>query len=198
MIAGSWDDASVINPCWGDARIISDSWVDQLLLDADCDDAQAIMAARFTMIDQLIVDAEYADIRTITLARFTMTAFNNNLKPIVRGDSRTIERTFTGLPTGHTLDKAWLTVKASLAANDPGLFQIEITTTATSAGQITDASTSDGQVAMYFNVSGTNSSAATAEAEYFYDIQVRTTTGNIHTLVMGIVTFPEGVTAASS
>lgn len=175
IITGTWDDVDAVNPCWGDSQIVSDNW-----------------------IDQLILDAEYADIRTIYLARFTMTAFNNNLKPIVRGDFRCVERTFTGLPSGHTIDKAWLTVKPSLAAGDPGLFQIEITTTATSAGQITDASSSDGQVAMFFNISGTNSAAATGGAEYFYDIQVRTTTGAIHTLAMGTVTFPDGVTAASS
>lgn len=127
-----------------------------------------------------------------------MTAFNNNLKPIVRGDFRCVERTFTGLPSGHTIDKAWLTVKPSLAVGDPGLFQIEITTTATSSGQITDASSSDGQIAMFFNISSTNSSAATGGATYFYDIQVRTTTSGIHTLAMGTVTFFDGVTSSTT
>jgi hypothetical protein len=163
-------DVETIDPQWVDIHVIAPIWNDTLAV--GCTD--------------------WADIRTVYLARLHMTAFNNNLKPIVRGDFRCVERTFTGLPSGHTIDKAWLTVKPSLAAGDPGLFQIEITTSATSSGQITDASSSDGQIAMFFNISSTNSAAATGGATYFYDIQVRTTTSGIHTLAMGTVTFFDG------
>ena len=169
-------DVETINPQWVDVHVVAPVWNDTLAV--GCTD--------------------WADIRTVYLARFTMTAFNNNLKPIVRGDFRCVERTFTGLPSGHTIDQAWLTVKPSLTAGDPGLFQIEITTSATSDGQITDASSSDGQIAMFFNISSANSLAATGGATYFYDIQVRTTTNGIHTLVMGTVTFFDGVTSSTT
>ena len=149
--------------------------------------------------DAVIIDPEFVDSEVISPSRFGMTAFNNSLKPIVRGDTRKVERTFTGLPTGITINKAWLTVKTTPSTSDPGLFQLEITTSATSSGQITDASTSDGQLGMYFVINGTQSASATGGAEYVYDIQVKdASSGAIHTLVMGTVTFYDGVTGATS
>lgn len=174
-VQGTWGDAETLNPKWLDSFSSMPEW-----------------------LDIETIDPEWVDAAVLGLARFTMTAFNNSLKPIVRGDTRKVERTFTGLPTGETIDKAWLTVKTTTSVSDPGLFQVEITTTATADGQITDASTSDGKIAMYFIISGTDSAAATGGAEYIYDIQVRTSTGTIHTLVMGTVTFYDGVTAATS
>lgn len=127
-----------------------------------------------------------------------MTAFNRDLQVIVRGDTKQIARTFTDLPTGITINRAWLTVKATADAADPGLFQIAITTTATTEGQITDASTSDGQLSMRFNINGTQSAAAAPDVRYLYDIQVRDSATNaIYTLVMGSVTFVNQITMAS-
>lgn len=124
-----------------------------------------------------------------------MTAFNRDLQPIVRGDTKQIERTFINLPTGIIVDRAWLTVKTSPNTQDPGLFQITITSTPSSAGRISDANTTDGQISMYFNVNGTQSLAATAGVRYLYDIQVRDgSTSEIYTLVMGTVTFVDQVT----
>lgn len=149
--------------------------------------------------DTATIDPVFVDIEVISPSRFGMTAFNNSLKPIVRGDTRKVERTFTGLPTGITINKAWLTVKTNPGTTDPGLFQLEITTSATSSGQITDASTSDGQLGMYFVINGTQSASATGGAEYVYDIQVKdASSGAIHTLVMGTVTFYDGVTGATA
>lgn len=203
-VIAKWQDATLVVANWGDAEtlkicpdtgIVQGSWGDSTTLNPQWLDD---ISGAPEWLDIATLDPEWTDRAIIGLARFTMTAFNNSLKPIVRGDTRKIERTFTGLPTGETIDKAWLTVKTSTSVNDPGLFQVEITTTATASGQITDASTSDGQIAMNFIISGTNSALATGGAEYIYDIQVRTTTGTIHTLVMGTVTFFDGVTAATS
>lgn len=127
-----------------------------------------------------------------------MAALNETLRPIVRGDTHKVGTlTFTNVPTGIVIDKAWMTVKANTSLSDPGLFQIEITSSATSSGQITDASSSDNQLGMYFVVSGTNSNLATGGMTYLYDIQVRTQgTNNVNTLAMGTVTFYDGVTLA--
>lgn len=203
-VAAKWSDGSVVLATWGDNEIIRvcpdsttviASWGDSESVNPRWLDGQIDVPE---WLDIARIDPEWLDTAVIGLARFTMTAFNNSLKPIVRGDTRKIERTFTGLPTGETITKAWLTVKTTPSVSDPGLFQVEITTSATSSGQITDASSSDGQIAMYFIISGTNSALATGGAEYIYDIQVKTSTDTIHTLVMGTVTFFDGVTAATS
>lgn len=189
-----WDDDNIVkvgsdntglNPFWLDDLNVIDSLQDSSTMAASWPDSEGL-------------NPDWLDVATLELARYGMTALNNNLKPIVRGDTRKIQRTFTGLPAGETIAKAWLTVKSTPAVSDPGLFQVEITTTATSSGQITDATSSDGQIGMYFIISGTNSALATGGAEYLYDIQVKTSTDTIHTLVMGTVTFYDGVTAATS
>jgi len=191
-----WNDAEAVSTCWGDSRVVAIDWNDGESINPQWLDSSIRPDA---WIDTEIIDPEWEDIEKIALPRYTMTAFNNSLRPIVRGDTRKIERTFTGLPTGETIDKAWLTVKTTTSASDPGLFQVEITTTLSSGGQITDASSSDGQIGMYFIINGTQSGSATGGAEYVYDIQVRSAgTGAIHTLVMGTVTFVDGVTAATS
>lgn len=196
MATVDWNDTGAVSMCWSDSRIAAVDWNDGEVVDPRWSDASVRPDA---WIDSETINPEWEDNLKIALPRYTMTAFNNSLKPIVRGDTRKVERTFTGLPSGITIDKAWLTVKTSTSVSDPGLFQVEITTSATSAGQITDASSSDGQIAMYFVISGANSSAATGGAEYVYDIQVRdSVTSYIHTLVMGTVTFYDGVTTATS
>jgi hypothetical protein len=156
------------------------------------------IVAGFLSVDAKTLFVFWNDTEVISLARCGVTAFNAPLKPIVRGDTRKVERTFTNAPTGITLDQAWLTVKSSPSLADPGLFQVAITTSPASTGQITDSSTSDGQVSMYFIISGTDSAAAIGGAQYFYDIQVRSAgDGAITTLAMGTVTFYDGITLAS-
>lgn len=200
----NWSDNAVTLSTWIDAdriQVSSDTvnlnafWLDMESVNALFLDAGQRSA---DWLDAESLNPDWQDAATLQLARYGMTALNNNLRPIVRGDTRKIQRTFTGLPSGETIAKAWLTVKTTPSASDPGLFQVEITTTLTSAGQITDATSTDGQIGMYFIISGTNSTLATGGAEYLYDIQVKTSTNTIHTLVMGTVTFYDGVTAASS
>ena len=199
-----WSDEIATLSLWTDTDIIqvgSDTVnLNALWLDTESVNASFLNAGQ-RLTDWLDVESlnpEWLDAATLQLVRYGMTALNNNLRPIVRGDTRKIQRTFTGLPSGETITKAWLTVKTSPSASDPGLFQVEITTTQTSTGQITDATSTDGQIGMYFIISGTNSALATGGAEYLYDIQVKTSNNTIHTLVMGTVTFYDGVTAASS
>lgn len=196
IIEVEWVDAEAVAAKWADATVQAGQWGDTATIDAYW---QGSRVEAPEWVDSEAIDPYWNDILTVSLTRYGMTAFNNSLRPIVRGDTRKIERTFTGLPTGETIDKAWLTVKTTTSASDPGLFQVEITTTLSSGGQITDASSSDGQIGMYFIINGTQSGSATGGAEYVYDIQVKSAgTGAIHTLVMGTVTFVDGVTAATS
>lgn len=196
VVVGSWNDAGAIVVNLQDALIAPVSWVDDGSLNVKW---ELDTVASENWIDTATLNPDFVDSEVISPSRFGMTAFNNSLKPIVRGDTRKVERTFTGLPTGITINKAWLTVKTTPSTSDPGLFQLEITTSATSSGQITDASTNDGQLGMYFVINGTQSASATGGAEYVYDIQVKdASSGAIHTLVMGTVTFYDGVTGATS
>jgi hypothetical protein len=195
IVEVEWVDAEAVAAKWADVTIQTGQWGDTATIDTYW---QGNRVEAPEWVDSEAIDPYWNDVLTVSLTRYGMTAFNNSLRPIVRGDTRKIERTFTGLPTGETIDKAWLTVKTTTSASDPGLFQVEITTTLSSGGQITDASSSDGQIGMYFIINGTQSGSATGGAEYIYDIQVKTSTDTIHTLVMGTITFYDGVTAATS
>ena len=142
-------------------------------------------------VDRATINPQFSDFLVLP----AMTAYNRDLQSIVRGDTKKIERTFTNLPSGITVYQAWLTVKVDPADADPGLFQILITPTATSAGRIVDTTTTDGQISLYFNISGAQSNSAALGVRYCYDIQIADNiTNNRYTLTMGTVTFVDGVT----
>jgi hypothetical protein len=127
-----------------------------------------------------------------------MTAFSSTLKPIVRGGTRRIERTFTSLPTGYTISAAWLTIKSRFRdADNAALIRKSITAINGQDGQITDSSTADGSITLRFDLSSAETLLAKAGIEYLYDIQVRTTSGEIHTLAVGTLNFHDGVTIAA-
>lgn len=141
----------------------------------------------------------WTDARTIALAEDAMTAYNSELRDIVIGDDRRIERTFTGLPTGHTVTRAWLTIKKRPSDADiNALIQKTITASQTDDGQITDASSSGGSIAMYFDLDTTDTNGMPTRKPCHYDIQVKTDAGDIHTLEVGTVVFVQGVTASIS
>lgn len=149
-------------------------------------------------IDVRSLSVTWHDERTIKLSREAMTAFSSTLKPIVRGDTRRIQRTFTSLPTGYTISAAWLTIKSRFRDTDnAALIQKSITTTNSQDGQITDSSTLYGSITLRFDLTSAETLLATAGVEYLYDIQVRTTSGEIHTLAVGTLNFHDGVTIAA-
>lgn len=150
--------------------------------------------------DRTIDNASWEDSKTIELPLITMTAADK-LNPIAKGDARTVRRTFKNLPTGVTISKAWLTIKSREKDTDAqALIQKDITTSLTAKGQITDASTSDGQIAMVFEIAKEDSAQAAIKVnvDYPFDIQVLRSTGQPHTLVKGTVRFFLGVTDANS
>lgn len=128
-----------------------------------------------------------------------MTKVGVKIKNVVIGDELRIQRTYTGLPAGSIITKAWLTVKKKEKDPDASaLFPSKvITASATSAGQITDADTTGGDLAMFFDLSKTDTGAAKPDLEYVYDVQVKRSSGEIHTLEKGTIIFIRGVTDAN-
>jgi len=134
------------------------------------------------------------DVRTISVA-----SLNRRVTALVAGDTWKFERTYTGLSTGVTLTKVYLTIK-----NDPtdadgsALIQKSITTTGTSSGQITDASTADADVDFNVIVTAAESVLLTPGEDYYYDFQAIASDGAVYTFETGIITPAQGVTTASS
>lgn len=145
-------------------------------------------------IDSRSIAPAIDDTRTIAVARL-----NVRITALVAGDTWKFIRTYTGLTTGVTISKVYLTVK-----NDPtdadgsALFQKSITTTLTTSGQITDATTTDGSIAFNVIVLDTESDNLTAGEDYYYDLQGIGSDGAIYTFETGIITPAQGVTAATS
>lgn len=128
-----------------------------------------------------------------------MTKTGVQIKNIVIGDDFRIQRTYEGLPTGVVIDTAWLTIKKKESDLDAAaLIQKEITTSATSSGEITDEDTTGANLAMYFDLTDTETLTAKAGIAYLYDIQVKTAGGAIHTLERGTITFIKQITIATS
>lgn len=115
------------------------------------------------------------------------------------GDHITIVRTVTGLPTAETITKAWLTVKANLSDADVGaLLQLEITTTPSADGEITDDGTGKETGALSFEINGTDYDNLAAGVNYHHDIQVLLSDDTIITLETGRVRWNAQVTQATS
>jgi len=117
--------------------------------------------------------------------------------PIVIGDDFTVERTYTKVPVGVTITKAWLTIKESDRQLDAdALMQLPITTELTSNGQITDADTTDGAIAMVFKLPRAKTILAKPAFDYGLDVQVLASDGLIHTMELTLIYFIRGRTDA--
>lgn len=127
-----------------------------------------------------------------------MSIFNASIAGVVAGDDLDIERTFTSVPAGQTLTKAWLTFKSVLADADPGLLQKAITTTAVpDVGQITDSG-STGIGALTFQLTGAETLALPVLVDVRYGIKVLTSAGKIYTVEQGTYLAVPRVTQATS
>lgn len=131
-----------------------------------------------------------------------MTKTGIKIQEVAIGDDFRIQRTYTSLPTGITITKAWLTVKRSERDTDANaLFPSKvITTSLNSSGQITDADTTGGSIAMFFDLAKTDTGAVNVlpNIPYIYDVQVKVSDGAIHTLEKGTIAFIRGVTDAAT
>lgn len=143
--------------------------------------------------------ATWDDDRIFQLKSFAMTKTGVKLTNLVIGDSKRIKRRYDELPEGYTVTVAYLTIKKSANQTDAqALVQKAITTSASAAGQITDASTTGGSIAMFFDLSKTDTLVFKAGVEYLYDIQVILSTGEVHTMEVNTMVWIHGVTSASA
>lgn len=117
------------------------------------------------------------------------------------GDHCTVTRPVTGLTSSpdQVIAKAWLTVKLNLTDADvDAKLQLEITTTLTADGQITDDGTGDTAGEVQFVVSGTDYDDLSPDVSYWFDIQLLLNDGVISTLERGRVKWEAEVTEATA
>lgn len=116
----------------------------------------------------------------------------------------TIDRTASGVPTGVTITKAWLTVKAALSDADvDALVQNEITTSdVPGTGHIENDGTGDVDFVVRFDLVRADTLAigsVDADGMRYFDVQVLASDGQPYTAENGLVycCLPE-VTVTSS
>lgn len=152
-------------------------------------------------IDEQTFDTTWEDDQTFALEATSMTYTGAVLKPIVRGDDRRVIINLSSTPTGHTVTKAWLTIKRKAADLDAAaLIQKEITSVLSAEGEITDEISDSGTLAMYFELLNTETGVAAIKANktYYFDCQLLLSNGKIHTAVSGTVRFLPSYTDATS
>lgn len=143
--------------------------------------------------------ASWEDDQAFALESITVTKTGVKIADVPIGGDVRIKRTYNQLPTGVTITKAWCTVKKKDTDPDAqAVFQKVIAASAGPTGHITDASTVNGDLAMYFDLSKTDTALAKAGFDYEHDVQVLTTTGEIHTMEKGAPIFINRVTKAQS
>lgn len=131
-----------------------------------------------------------------------MPTLDSRIANVVVGDDISLERTIdfvkTGFPTGSTINKAWLTVKAALADDDPGIFQKAITTTDVSGtGQIENDGGGDVNMVVRFDLIPADTLAIGPRLLRHFDIQVKTTTGKLYTPEKGLISSVDQVTTTA-
>jgi hypothetical protein len=118
----------------------------------------------------------------------------------VVGDDIEIKRTITNVPSGTSITKAWLTIKAFAADPDANAIIQKIITTTDQplVGQITDDGSGDQQAEVVFRVLGSETVLLTGGQTYRFDIQVKASTGRIYTPELGTITGRAQMTLADS
>ena len=117
-------------------------------------------------------------------------------KGIVRGDKFSIRRTVRGVPSGITISGSILTLKSTIATADPGLFQKSITSSnVAGTGQIENTGAS-GVGTLRFDLDDSDTLLMAADTEYFFDIQVTLSSGDIYTLESGVTSAKAQVTTS--
>ena len=129
---------------------------------------------------------------------FTNTiTFTERSHGLMRHNHFPIRVMVTDIPTGLTLANAWLTVKVNESDADPGLFQLAITTTPTSQGQITDTGATDRIGEVFFTPTPTQINTMTAGRTYYGDVKLRYSDSQVRPLFKFTMTPGEGVTQAT-
>lgn len=117
-------------------------------------------------------------------------------KGIVRGDKFPIRRIVRKIPAGITISSSILTLKATIAIADPGLFQKSITSTnVAGTGQVEDTNT-NGIGKLRFDLNSADTLLMVADTDYYFDIQVTFSDGTILTLESGLTQASAQVTTS--
>jgi hypothetical protein len=119
-------------------------------------------------------------------------------KGIVRGNQFPIRRIITRIPAAVTVDEAWLTLKAGLTDADPGLFQKHITTVnVAGTGQIEDNGAVRTNAKVRFDLLAADTTLMVAETQYYFDIKLLFSSGDLLTIERGLTSSEERVTQDS-
>lgn len=109
-----------------------------------------------------------------------------------------LEVTRNGVAVDLTGAKLWFTAKVALSDADPGVFQLDTATGAVAAGEILiESPAANGKVTVKLNTAAT-SSVPDAGVTWFYDVQLKESTGVITTLETGTLRVEPDVTKATS
>lgn len=104
------------------------------------------------------------------------------------GNDFDVIRPITLIPTGDSMAKAWLTVKAHESDTDAAaLVQLDITSASTAKGQITDTGATDLAGSVTFKLTPTHTRLIGTIPRY-YDIKVKSANGKIYTADSGDIT----------
>lgn len=115
-------------------------------------------------------------------------------KGIVRGDAFPIYRIITALVSGVTISSAQLTLKVNITDADPGLFQKSIApANVAGTGRVEDIGTS-GTGQIRFDIVSANTLLMTADYEYYFDIQLKLSNGEVRTIERGYTSAKSEVT----
>lgn len=114
---------------------------------------------------------------------------------LVRGDAFPLYRVVPGVPSGVTVTEGWLTVKDDVDDNDASAtFQKNITISDNPGQGHVEEDGADGVAVLRFDLTTTDTLAVSADTRYYYDIQVRTSDSQIHTIESDFETWKEQVT----
>jgi hypothetical protein len=132
----------------------------------------------------------------------TLEPFNFKVRIVnyVGGDDLRISRTYTELPGGIIVNKAYLTIKrhAKDDTDAEAALQKQVTASEGIAGQITDAITTGGSIALYFDLTGAETATLTPLIPCHYDVQIVSQAGAVYTCEKGVIVMQQGVTDATS
>lgn len=128
-----------------------------------------------------------------------MSSYNTVISGFVVGDDVIIIRTVENIPSGQVLNKSWFTVKTRYTDDDAHAIYQKIISASVDAiqGQITNIGAS-GTSSLSFLLNASDTILMRPDAEYFYDIQIKTSADKIRTHERGVIVALAGVTSALS
>lgn len=129
----------------------------------------------------------------------------DRVERLTQGDDYDVDITFSRVPTGQRIVKAWLTVKQNPAdADNAALIQIPITTIAdANNNQITDdgaltGRNGFGKAKLHWTILASIVASLPAGPDLPFDVQVRSSAGRTATVDRGVFRIHQQITQATS